>query len=129
MARAASQTDEESFQSDVIRFARIYGWKVHHSRKVATIRGGRKVWMTPLSGDPGYVDLTLAKNGVVLHVELKTETGSLSADQKEWQQAMGPQYRLWRPRDWHTEIVPLLSDGRATSSPHVQAVRHRHKRK
>jgi hypothetical protein len=47
---------ESYFQSQVIMLAKLHGWLVMHTRAVE-IRPG--VWKTPLTGHPGYPDLTL----------------------------------------------------------------------
>ena len=39
----------------------------------------------------------------VLFVELKSDTGKLTDDQKRWDNALlfaGANYSVWRPRDW-----------------------------
>ena len=46
---------EKHFQQKVITVAHYYGWLVQHTRAVNS--EGR--WMTPISGDAGFVDLTL----------------------------------------------------------------------
>lgn len=110
-----SKSPEESLQRDVIAVARTYGWKVHHSRKARIQRSDGSVeYRTAISGDKGYVDLTLAKRGTVLHVELKSERGRLTAEQIEWQAAIGETHRVWRPSDWPV-IVEILSGGQAVS--------------
>lgn len=52
-----------------------------------------------MQGDRGFPDLVLAKNGVVILAELKTDTGRLGQGQPEWAEQIGTQYRLWRPKD------------------------------
>lgn len=103
---------EDDFKSRVIETARLNGWRVHHSRP-ARLPNGK--WVTPLQGDAGLPDLVLARNGVVLLAELKTDTGSVTPEQRKWLAAAGPHGRLWRPRDW-SEILSELSR-RATATP------------
>jgi len=88
---------ETQFQSRVMDYARLRGWSATHFRP-AQIRPGR--WATPLQGDPGFVDLVLARRGVVLHVELKADGKYPTAEQKRWGTSIGDSYRLWRPKDW-----------------------------
>lgn len=91
---------ENDFQSQVMALAKLCGWLVVHFKTVCVNRGGRRSYETPYDGDGGFPDLVIARRGVVLHVELKTDTGRLSQDQKHWLEAMGDSGRVWRPRDW-----------------------------
>lgn len=95
---------ESQFQAAVIRLAHDLGWRVHHSRKVEQRDG---TWRTPIQGDRGFVDLVLARGGVVLHPELKAETGDYGPGQREWKAAIGETHRLWRPSSMD-EIVETL---------------------
>ena len=96
---------EDDFQTRVIQTARLNGWKVTHFRPVK-LPSGR--WGTPLQGDAGLPDLVLARNGVVLLAELKSDTGRPTTEQAEWLAAAGPHGRLWSPADW-PEVVAELS--------------------
>lgn len=91
------QTSEAELQAMVIDAARWHGWRVCHFR-AAQNRDGR--WMTPLEGDPGLPDLVLARDGVVLLAELKSDRGQPTEDQTLWLDALGDHGRLWRPADW-----------------------------
>lgn len=95
---------EQDFQAAVVDVARMYGWRVHHSRPAMRADGS---WRTPIQGDPGWPDLALAKGGTLILAELKSERGALSAGQREWIAAI-PAIRVWRPSDM-PEIVALLS--------------------
>jgi hypothetical protein len=104
---------EEAFQRWVVDVARLFKWHVHHTRPART-RDGR--WMTPIQGDRGYPDLTLARNGRIIFAELKTEKGRPTADQQEWLRALKgtadaapglPEVYVWRPHD-RTDIERLL---------------------
>lgn len=86
---------EAQFTETVIELAKFHGWMVSHFRPAWTERG----WRTALQGHPGFPDLTLARNGVVLIVELKTVKGKTTKQQQRWGEAIGSQYRLWRPTD------------------------------
>jgi hypothetical protein len=87
---------EKQFSQQVVDLARVFGWLV----------GRRPTWRRTgtYAGEP---DLTLARRGVVLLVELKRDDGKLSASQEAWGAAAGPHWRCWRPRDW-AEIVGEL---------------------
>lgn len=86
---------EEQLTSTVVQLAQFHGWKVVHFRPARL--GDR--WVTAVQGDIGSPDIILARRGVVLLVELKTERGRLTPQQKQWAKEIGEQYRLWRPRD------------------------------
>ena len=86
---------EEDFQTWVIKRAWIEGWMVAHFRPGRTVQG----WRTTMVGDVGFVDLVLARAGVVLLVELKSDRKGavLAPAQEAWAKAIGAQWRLWRP--------------------------------
>jgi HJR/Mrr/RecB family endonuclease len=91
------EISEAAFQTRVMDYAKYRGWKVVHYR-TAILNSGRRA--TALSGDKGAPDLILAKNGRVLLVELKRDSGRVKPEQQEWLAALGENGRLWRPRDW-----------------------------
>jgi VRR-NUC domain len=86
---------EDDFQRFVTETATLYGWRWAHFRTAMV--GGR--YVTPQSGDKGFPDLVLVRDGVVLVVELKSEDGRFRPGQREWLAALGPYGRCWRPRD------------------------------
>jgi hypothetical protein len=86
---------EAQFTETVIELAKFHGWMVSHFRPAWTERG----WRTALQGHSGFPDLTLARNGVVLIIELKTVKGRTTKEQVRWGEAIGEPYRLWRPTD------------------------------
>lgn len=99
-------TKETPFQKNVVDYARLHGWRIHHSRKTRlTRRDGSVRHLTAIQGDAGFPDLVLAR-GVgdgVLFRELKSQRGSLDAGQKAWRDvllAAGANWALWRPSDW-----------------------------
>lgn len=96
---------EDDFKLRVMQTARLCGWKVTHFRPVK-LPNGR--YATPLEGDAGLPDLVLARDGVVLLAELKSDTGRPTPEQVQWLAAAGPHGRLWKPRDWE-DIVSELS--------------------
>jgi hypothetical protein len=102
---------EDDFKLRVMQTARLTGWKVTHFRPVK-LPSGR--WATPLEGDAGLPDLVLARDGVVLLAELKSDTGKPTPEQVQWLAAAGGHGRLWAPADWQ-DIVSELSR-RATKS-------------
>lgn len=57
----------------------------------------------------GWPDLVIAGPSHVIFVELKTETGKVSAEQREWLDILastGATVLVWRPSDWpHAERI------------------------
>lgn len=95
---------EDQFKGRVIDAAKLHGWMVHHSRPVR-VRPGKVI--TPIQGHAGLPDLVLARDGVVLLAELKTDKGYATPEQKRWLAHAGPSARLWRPKDWDTVLAEL----------------------
>lgn len=93
----APEMSEAELQSMVIQTAELYGWRVHHGRP-AMNRSGK--WSTPIQGHPGFPDLVLARDGVVLFAELKSRRGRTTPDQDLWLDQLGDHAVLWRPADW-----------------------------
>jgi hypothetical protein len=87
---------EAQFQTTVIDYALLRGWRVHHSLPAKTGKG----WRTPLQGHPGLPDLVLARAGVVILAELKRHRATPSPDQRLWLAAIGGNARLWTPANW-----------------------------
>lgn len=102
---------EEHFQNRVIETAKCFGWRCVHFRPARTTTG----WRTALQGDVGFTDLVLARKGVVICAEIKSNTGRLRPEQKAWLHALGPNGRVWRPRDWDSIITELSTGKRATA--------------
>ena len=79
----ASGMTERVLQGHVVSMARALGWLCYHtydSRRSAE----------------GFPDLTLARRGEVLFVELKTERGRVTEAQARWLAELPVAY-LWRP--------------------------------
>lgn len=91
---------EVQFQSHVLQYARMRGWLRMHSRTALNQSGS---WSTPISGDKGFPDLVLARDGVVIFIELKSARGRLGPGQAEWIEALGGEDGnafIFRPADW-----------------------------
>jgi hypothetical protein len=90
---------EAEFQDQFVALARVLGWRVAHFRAARTAHG----WRTPVAGDgAGFVDVVLVRDRVMF-VELKSDTGHLRGDQREWLiafRAAGAEVHVWRPSDW-----------------------------
>lgn len=95
---------EEDFTDWVVAAAMRLGWMVCHVRPARTAHGYR----TPVQGHKGLPDVVLARAGVVVLAELKSETGRLSPDQRRWLAALGGYGTVWRPRD-RDAVLTVLS--------------------
>lgn len=95
---------EADFESRVIKTAKTYGWMVCHYVPAVRQSGN---WSTPVKGDRGCPDLILARRGVVLLVELKTNSGTTSPDQRKWLAALDGYGDVWRPKDWDRILEAL----------------------
>lgn len=102
---------EKQWQDTVVRHARQAGWIVHFVPD-RLYRKGFKDKIPMDLGDRGYPDLTLVSiDGQLLYRELKSETGTLSDDQKKWRDrlvAAGADWDLWKPRDLDSKVIPRL---------------------
>ena len=77
---------EADLMKAIIDTARIHGWRVHHDRPVTDRRGRTR---TAVSGDTGFPDLVLARDGEVIIVECKAAHGRFEPGQREWLRATG----------------------------------------
>lgn len=92
---------EDAWHELVATAATSLGWTVAHCRKVLCKNGDRTWWETTMP--KGWPDLFLVNGEASLFVELKTDTGRQSKEQKQWQamlEGAGHAYLVWRPRDW-----------------------------
>jgi len=100
---------EREFQREVIKIAESLGWYVNH----ALPGKGRNKHLTLFIGKRGFPDLVLCRPPRLLFVELKSQTGKVSNDQREWLDALhacGVEVYVWRPSDLE-QITAILSDG------------------
>ena len=79
---------EAEWRREVIELARRSGWLVSYIPN-----------STRVVGDRGVPDLTLARAGTVLLVELKREGARPTARQRRWIAQAGDHGRLWSPSD------------------------------
>ena len=103
---------ETKFQNTIVRLAEILGWRTFH---VARVKGHLR---TPTS--EGFPDLVLAKTGVKLFAELKTDKGVVSNDQILW--LLATDGVIWRPKHWSV-IEKSLKDGRAYPTEPIPRMR------
>lgn len=89
---------EKDWQQQVVDFARLCGWWTHHH-------------LHSRGSTPGWPDLVLVRVPELLLVELKTDTGKLSAEQVAvlaMLDGCGVETHVWRPRDWDAVHDRLL---------------------
>ena len=94
--------DEKTFTGQVRGYAEMMGWLVYHCHD------SRR-------SPQGFPDLVLVRNPKVVFVELKTQTGRMTAPQRIWRHTLEGvahdgntvAYYLWRPSDWE-EIAKVL---------------------
>lgn len=99
---------EDDFQRAVIGLAKLHRWRTAHFRPLMTAKG---LWRTAVQGDGrGFPDLILVRGKRMIAAELKSEKGTLSAEQEEWLEALRENIEVycWRPSNW-TEIEDILS--------------------
>lgn len=94
---ARARITEADWQTTVVDLARLRGWMVAHFRPARTAAG----WRTPVAYDgTGFPDLILARDGRVLVLELKTDTGRVTIHQRDWIRELGGHAHIIRPRDF-----------------------------
>ena len=109
--KTAKQTMQEAMseadlQRAIVHTAHRHGWRVHHDPPVRVARrDGTFVHRTAVEGNPGFPDLVLARDGVVIIVECKAEHGRFEPGQKEWLEALGA--KVCRPRDLDSLLARL----------------------
>jgi len=91
---------ENELKTYVLREAYKQGWLVYHVVQDSHAHKG---------GGTGYPDLTLARDGSILFMELKQEKASPSPEQWLWYEALGRHvWHLIRPSDWYSGRVAEL---------------------
>lgn len=92
---------EDQLLSNVLELCTRLGLRTAHFRPARTAQG----WRTPVQGHgKGFPDLVVVGPGGVLYRELKSDRGSLTADQREWLTALtaaGVDADVWKPAHWH----------------------------
>ena len=81
---------ERAFAQQVVDLAHLHGWMVY------------RTWLSVRS-PAGYPDLTLCRGERLLFAELKSDTGTLTPEQRAWLTALdgvpGVETYAWRPRN------------------------------
>jgi len=107
MALNLKPISEDEFTDQVIAVFQLHRWKVVHFDRARKKDGS---WRTPLRGDPGSPDILAARNGRVIHAELKVGKNKPTVFQKSWLRNLGQNAYLWYPENWN-EIVQIASGG------------------
>lgn len=100
---------EKSFQAQVVALAKLRGWMTWHafdSRR--STAGVPDLLLVRVA----RTDTPAGPTGRVIFAELKTETGVVSAPQRQWLDALAATGKVeaytWRPSMW-TEIDAILA--------------------
>lgn len=100
-------TSEAQWQQTVIDAAVHGGWLAHHQKvPYRKLPDGRRIAITEPGTTKGVPDLLLVHEGrgEILHVELKTEQGALTREQRVWRDAIiraGGRWFCWKPSQWN----------------------------
>lgn len=96
---ALARVTEKEFQDAVVHFARERGWLIHFTHYATTqLKSGK--WVG--TAQAGWPDIYGCRGTHSIAWELKTESGSVRPEQKEWLAALeetGVQTGVYRPRD------------------------------
>jgi hypothetical protein len=82
---------EKSFQAQVEQLAKLYGWKIYHTRY-------------SFRSAAGFPDLVLVRPPRLIFAELKRNTGTVTPEQWNWiltlKEVPGVEVCIWRPENW-----------------------------
>ena len=104
---------EKQFQSEVLKWAKHYGWAVYHT-------------YDSRRSPAGFPDLVLVRDRVLFR-ELKTEPGKVSPAQKIWATQLvkaGADFEVWRPSQLSEIIECLQKRTPKTQSDATNATEH-----
>lgn len=106
---SAIPISEADFARAFDELATLRGWTWCGFRTARQKVAGVEQYRTPVIGQKGFPDRVLARNGVVLLVELKRKKGKLSEGQEIWASALNgfTGYHVFRPSDWES-IIKIL---------------------
>lgn len=107
---------ERECQATIVEAAHALGYRALAIRPAV---GRQQKWQSPIQGDAGYPDLTLAHpDAGVLFVELKRPPNGLEAPQRAWGEALiaaGAVWRLvWVPEQLDAFVQELADRTRRT---------------
>lgn len=100
---------EKLWQGQVEQIAELHGWRVYHAPDNRPVRAASgRTYVQKVNA--GFPDLVLVKPPRLLMIELKTTTGRVSPEQKEWLRDLdqsGVEVAVWRPADLN-QILRIL---------------------
>jgi hypothetical protein len=98
---------EEIFQKSILDLCALRHLKVAHFRPALT-KTGR--WITAVSADgKGWPDLSICGPGGLIFRELKSATGVLKPEQRDWLAWLteaGQDAGVWKPKDMQSGLIP-----------------------
>ena len=104
---------EDDLLRAVLDLLKVYQFRTFHARAAWTAHG----WRTAVQGDGcGFPDILAVGRGRVLAIELKSQVGQPTLDQRAWLGAMrenGAESFLFRPSD--LPRIPKILAGRAAA--------------
>src|SRR5229473_2323984 len=95
---------EVEFTDEVLKWAKVYGWRRFH------VRGNTR---RLIQGDVGFPDLVLVRPPRIIFAELKVGRNKMTSEQSQWRSDLRdcalPDLGVyeWRPEDW-TAILSVL---------------------
>jgi hypothetical protein len=104
---------EAAFLLQVMKYAKLRGWRTAHFRTARTTKG----WRTAVQGDgKGFPDLVMVRGSRMIVAELKVGDNKLTSEQHEWILSFNEVFGflhdqrtyVWRPSDW-PEIEKVLA--------------------
>lgn len=124
---------EARFQRQVVELATLYGWAMQHDRatnqplvcsrcsRLNRVDGGKRraryacpTCLRPspnIRNDPGWPDWWFVRAGRVVVAELKSDTGRVKPEQRQWLDLLatcpGLEVHVWRPADWAAVVAAL----------------------
>lgn len=106
---------ETAFRATVIEAAERLGWKlwsVNDSVYRALVVAARELGIHFTPPKSGLPDLLMVRGDRLMFVELKSNTGTVRPEQREWLDALGAvpypvEVHVWRPRMWN-EVEEIL---------------------
>ena len=93
---------EVEFTDNVLKWAKVYGWRRFH------VRGNTR---RLIQGDVGFPDLVLVRSPRIIFAELKVGRNKPSVEQGDWIAELDDcrflEVHVWRPEAWSTILATL----------------------
>jgi len=102
---ALPKLTERAWQADVLKIARLFGWRWWHDRATNFPRACPKC-KAPLRiprNDAGWPDLFMVRGDTLVVAEIKSDRNYPTPEQREWLEAFRQVRRIvvvvWKPKD------------------------------